>query len=100
VPRGNPRPVLVLSWDAHKNWRDRVTVAEITGTERGTDAEVSLGKADGMAKACVVNLDSIITVRRSLLLSHMTTLSSDRMAEVERAVHLALGIRIPCTVEA
>jgi mRNA interferase MazF len=100
LPRGNPHPVLLLSWDAHRDWRDRVTVAEITGSERGIDSEVRLGKRDGMTKTCWVNLDSISTVRRALLQSHFATLSGDRMREVERAVHLALGITIPCEVSA
>jgi mRNA-degrading endonuclease toxin of MazEF toxin-antitoxin module len=90
--------VLLLSWDAHQNWRDRITVAEVSGTERGLDAEVRLGKRDGMNKACWVNLDGLLTIRRQVLQAHMTTLDRERMAEVERAVHLALGIDIPCTV--
>jgi mRNA-degrading endonuclease toxin of MazEF toxin-antitoxin module len=100
IPRGNRHPVLLLSWDAHRDWRDRVTVAEITGTERGIDSEVRIGKTDGMTKKCWVNLDGIVTIRRTLLQSRLATLSFDRMAEVERAVHLALGIPIPCQVTA
>ena len=94
-PRGQ-RPVLLLSWDAHGDWRDRVTIAEVTTQVRGLDAEVALGPADGMPRPCVVNLDSLATIRRSVLGSRITTLGSARMQEVERALHLALGVPLPC----
>jgi mRNA interferase MazF len=73
-----------------------VTVADVTAHVRGLDAEVPLGPADGMSQECVVNLDSVATVRRSILSSRITTLPPARMVEVERAIHLALGIPLPC----
>jgi mRNA interferase MazF len=90
--------VLLLSWDAHGEWRDRVTVADVTTTARGLDAEVPLSPADGMPRACVVNLDSLATVPRSVLTRRITTLGPERMREVDRALHLALGIRLPCSM--
>jgi mRNA interferase MazF len=95
-PTGQRHPVLLLSWDAHGDWRDRVTVAAVTTRARGLDAEVTLGPADGMPRACVVNLDSIATIHRSRLASRITMLDRARMTEVERALHLALGITLPC----
>ncbi|HVW31528.1 MAG TPA: type II toxin-antitoxin system PemK/MazF family toxin [Acidimicrobiia bacterium] len=97
-PPGQRHPVLLLSWDAHGDWRDRVTVADVTTRARGLDAEVALGVPDGMPRACVVNLDNLATVPRSILRSRITTLSPARMAEVSRAVHLALGLPLPCTM--
>jgi mRNA interferase MazF len=95
-PHLQRHPVLLLSWDAHGDWRDQVTVAEVTSTIRGLDAEVSLGRRDGMPRRCVVNLDRIVTLRRSLLSEQLCSLSAERMREVERAIHLALGITLPC----
>jgi mRNA interferase MazF len=89
---------LLLSWDAHGTWRDRVTVADITTRVRGLDAEVPLTAKDGMPRPCVVNLDSLATVSRSILRSRITRLSAQRMAEVSRAAHLALGFPLPCAV--
>ncbi|MDA8266436.1 MAG: type II toxin-antitoxin system PemK/MazF family toxin [Actinomycetota bacterium] len=97
-PPGQRRAVLLLSWDAHGNWRDRVTVADVTTTVRGLDAEVALTEADGMPRRCVVNLDSIATVPRTVLRSRITMLSPARMAEVNRATHLALGLPLPCAI--
>ncbi len=41
-------PVLLLSWDSHGTWREDITVAVVTTSERGLDAEVPLTEADGM----------------------------------------------------
>jgi mRNA interferase MazF len=97
-PPGQRHPVLLLSWDAHGDWRDRVTVADVTTRIRGLDAEVLLTGEDGMPDPCVVNLDNLATVPRSILRSRITRLSSRRMAEVSLAAHLALGFPLPCTV--
>lgn len=88
--------MLLLSWDAHGDWRDRVTVADVTTRARGLDAEVPLGEEDGMPRPCVVNLDNLATVPRDVLRSRITTLGPRRMAEVGRAAHLALGFPLPC----
>ena len=97
-PPGQRHPVLLLSWDAHGDWRSRVTVADITTNVRGLDAEVPLDENDGMPRPCVVNLDSLATIPRSILRSRVTTLGSTRTAQVNRALHLALGMQLPCAV--
>lgn len=97
-PLGQRHPVLLLSWDAHGDWRDRVTVADISTHVRGLDAEVPLTEADGMPRPCVVNLDNIATIPRSVLRSRITRLSLSRMTQVNRATHLALGLPVPCGI--
>lgn len=96
--RLTPHLVLLLSWDAGYSFRDRVTVAPLTTQIRGLDAEVRLDHRDGLDRVCVINLDVIATVLRSTLDHRVTLLSDARMAEVERAIHLALGIRLPCSI--
>lgn len=98
-PRGQDHPVLLLSWDAHGDWRERVTIADITTRVRDLDAEVVLGPGDGMPRRCVVNLDTLATIRRDLLRERITILGRERMAEVERAIHLALAIPLPCSAK-
>jgi mRNA interferase MazF len=90
--------VLLLSWDAAYRFRDRVTVAPITTSIRGLDAEVFLDHNDGLDRGCVVNLDVIATIRRSILDRRIVQLSVAKMNEVERAIHVALGILLPCEV--
>ncbi len=90
--------VLLLSWDAAHRFRDRVTVAPLTTRIRRLDAEVLLDRNDGFEHACVVNLDVIATILRSDLDRRVLQLGEARMAEVDRAAHLALGMRLPCEV--
>lgn len=95
-PAGQRHPVLLLSWDAHGNWRPLITVALVTTTIRYLDAEVPLSPDDGMPRLCVANLDAIATIQRTQLASLITALSAAKMGEVERAIHIALGIPVPC----
>jgi mRNA interferase MazF len=90
--------VLLLSWDTALRFRDRVTVAPLTTRVRGLDAEVFLDHNDGLQHGCVVNLDVIATVLRSDLDRRVTRVSQAKMDQVERAIHLALGISLPCTI--
>jgi hypothetical protein len=46
----------------------------------------------------VVNLDAITTVPAAVLLERICRLSFERMFQVDRAIHLALGIDLPCRV--
>jgi hypothetical protein len=52
----------------------------------------------GVPRRCAVNLDRIVTIDRARLEERLSTLSPARMAEVERAVHIALGMALPCQV--
>lgn len=97
-PPGEPHPVLLLSWDSHGDWRDKITVAEITRTEHETDGEVRLTPDDGLPGYCFVNLDNLATIERDQLYDHICLLKPRRMAEVEIAMHHALGMPLPCTV--
>ncbi|MGH9029379.1 MAG: type II toxin-antitoxin system PemK/MazF family toxin [Acidimicrobiales bacterium] len=97
-PAGQRHPLLLLSWDAHREWRDGVTVALVTRTVRDLDAEVRLGPHDGMPNYCVVNLDNLATISKGQLDKRVCVLSRGRMDEVEIAVHRALGMPVPCRV--
>jgi mRNA interferase MazF len=92
------RPVLLLSWDAGLGIRDRVTVAPVTTRIRGLDAEVLLDKADGMDEPSAVNCDIVATVLLSTLAERIGVLSDLKMRQVERALHVALGMDLPCGI--
>jgi len=93
-----PHYVLLLSWDAEYRTRDRVTVAPISTKIRRLDAEVFLDHTDGMPQGCAINLDIIATILRATLTTRVTRLSDGKMRDVERAIHLALGMPLPCDV--
>jgi mRNA-degrading endonuclease toxin of MazEF toxin-antitoxin module len=89
--------VLLLSWDAHLT-RDRVIIAPLTSTDRGLDTEVHLDHNDGLDE-CVVSLDLLYNLFKrgeDGLDSFVTRLSDEKMREVDRAMHYALGIDMPC----
>jgi mRNA-degrading endonuclease toxin of MazEF toxin-antitoxin module len=91
--------VLLLSWDAAHRFRDRITVAPITTRVRSLDAEVFLDHNDGFEHGCAVNLDVIATILRSDLDRRVLQLGEAKMEAVDRAVHRALGMRLPCEVK-
>jgi mRNA interferase MazF len=86
------RPVLLLSRNDAYDVRALVTIGPITTRIRGIPVEVELGRTDGLPRTCVVNLDTISTIPKSSLHDRLTTLSVERMAEVEDALRFALGM--------
>jgi mRNA interferase MazF len=86
------RPVVLLSRDEAYSVRNAVTVAEVTRTIRKIAVEVPLGPDDGLPKNCVANLDTIITIRKELLIERIALLRSDKIEQIEKAIRFALGM--------
>ena len=82
--------MVVLTRDSVLEYLGEATVAPITRTVRGIPSEVPLGPDDGMPEPCAVNLDHVQTVARGRLGALVTTLSTQRMAEVREALLFAL----------
>ncbi|MBM3119763.1 MAG: type II toxin-antitoxin system PemK/MazF family toxin [Chloroflexi bacterium] len=90
APPAGHRPVLLLSRDEAYTVRSLVIVAPITTRIRHIPSEVLLGVADGMPRKCAANLDSITTIPKSCLREHLVSLSSQKLKDVEDAIHFAL----------
>lgn len=86
------RPVVLLSRNEAYSVRNAVTVAEVTTTIRDIPVEVPLGTTDGMPKKCVVNLDTIITICKDALDSRITSLTQDKIEDINEAVRFALNL--------
>lgn len=87
------RPVLILTRNSALSFLTGITVAPITSTVRNIPSEVFLTpEEDGVLSPCVANLDTVQTVHKHKLGALITTLSADRMTEVERALAFALGM--------
>ena len=69
-----------------------VTVAPVTSTVRGIPSEVSLSQNDGMSKDCAINCDHVQTVSKNKIGALITTLSSEKLQLVSRAIRFALDI--------
>ncbi|MCK5767183.1 MAG: type II toxin-antitoxin system PemK/MazF family toxin [Candidatus Atribacteria bacterium] len=87
------RPVVLLSRNEAYSVRNAVTVAEVTSTIRHIPVEVNLGTEDGLPKKCVINLDTIITVRKELLIEKITDLVPEKINQVEEAIRFALDLK-------
>lgn len=86
------RPVVLLSRDEAYVVRALVSVAPVTTRVRSIPSEVALGRAEGLRRRCVANLDSVTTIPKRLLTRRITTLPSLKLAAVDRALRFALGL--------
>jgi mRNA interferase MazF len=84
--------VVLLSRDEAYAVRNAVTVAEVTSTIRGIPVEVELGREDGLPKKCVVNLDTIVTVRKDLLIERIAILRDEKIEQLNSAIKFALSL--------
>jgi len=90
-PNAKTRPALVLTRQAAIPVMQQVMVAYLTTKIRGIPTEVHLDSDDGVPRECVVSMDNLGTVSRSLLGEPVATLSGPRMHEVCRALAIATG---------
>ena len=86
------RPVVLLSRDEAYAVRNAVTVAEVTTRIREIPVEVSLGPEDGLLKKCVVNLDTLATIRKDLLVERLSLLRQEKIDQVNTALKFALSL--------
>ena len=84
--------MLLLSRNEAYRVRELVLVAPLTTRIRGIPSEVPLGLEDGLPRACVVNLDTIVTIARASLSERLASLSPEKLKAVEAALHFALGL--------
>ena len=91
APAGR-RPVVLLSRNEAYEVRELVIVAPVTSRVRRIPTEVALGRADGLPRACVANLDTITTVPKAVLTRRLAELSAERVAAIDRALRFAVGL--------
>lgn len=84
--------MLLVSRQKAIHIRSHVTIAPLTRTSRGLPSEVPLETSDGVPKPCAVNLDSLQTIRKSLLINRVCALSQAKLASVAEALKFALGL--------
>jgi len=86
------RPVVLLSRNEAYQIRELITVAPVTTRLRGIPTEVPLGPREGLRKSGVANLDSIVTIRKSLLTRRISSLPSTKVEAVNQAIKFALAL--------
>jgi len=88
-PDARRRPYLVLTRDEGIDVLNQLLAVPATRTIRDIPTEVRLGPADGMPVECVLSLDNLRLVRKSLLTNRVTTVSDSKMREVCEALGFA-----------
>ncbi|MDP2905934.1 MAG: type II toxin-antitoxin system PemK/MazF family toxin [Candidatus Omnitrophota bacterium] len=86
------RPVVLLSRDEAYEVRNAVTAAQITTTVRNIPVEVFLDEKDGLPHKCVVNLDTITTIRKAILTKRICSLNSQKLEQIDKAIKFALAL--------
>ena len=52
-----------------------------------------MGTENGLPKPCIANLNTITTIAKRSLHQRLVGLSSEKLKEVEMALHFALGLK-------
>jgi mRNA interferase MazF len=91
---GGTRPVVVLTRDEAIPVLRRVTVAPVTSTIRGIPSEVVVGRAEGLARECVISCDNIVTLPQASLPRRRGALGPEQLRALDAALVVALGIAV------
>jgi mRNA interferase MazF len=86
------RPAVLVSRNEAYRIRSAITVVPLTRTIRDIPTEVPLGSAEGVPRRSVANADNVMTVAKRRLQQHLTTLSSAKVAALDRAIKFALDL--------
>ncbi|MHB1535540.1 MAG: type II toxin-antitoxin system PemK/MazF family toxin [Acidimicrobiales bacterium] len=90
-PEAGRRPWLILTRTEAVPVLNQVMGVPATRTARHIPTEVDLDEDDGMPAPCVLVLDNVAPIRRSLCTSLLTTLGPQKMASVCKALGIATG---------
>jgi mRNA interferase MazF len=64
----------------------------VASTFHGHVAEVVLGRAEGLDHDCALNCDNVFTLPKDVLVRRRGRLGSDKLAQFDRALVVALGL--------
>jgi len=90
-----PRPVVIMHRDFAGRALHAILVAPLTTTIREIPTAVALGPADGLDRECVAMLDALTLLRRDRLRRRIGRLADERMAELCRALAIAVACPQP-----
>lgn len=85
------RPTVLLTRNSSIDRLNAVTVAVVTTNVRDYKTHVYLDEEDGMPTECNVTAHNLQTIPKEDVKQLITTLTDQRMAEVEDAIRYALG---------
>lgn len=86
-----PRPAVVMHRDFAGRVLNAVLVAPLTTTIRDIPTAVRLGEADGIDRDCIATLDNLTLLPTDRFIRRVGRLAPDRMAELCRALAIAVA---------
>lgn len=92
LPVAGVRPAVVVTRETAIPVLSSVAVVGVTSTIRGHRAEVPLGRAEGLDHESVANCDDLFTVSKNRLRRYRGRLGPERVARLDDALRLALGL--------
>jgi mRNA interferase MazF len=90
-PEAGRRPHLILTRQSAIPVLNAYLAVPATRTIRRIPTEVPLGEDDGMPAECVLSLDNVTVIPRSLFVEPITRLGAERVGEVCAALAVATG---------
>ena len=92
IPVVGNHPVVVVTRDRAIPLLTRLVCVLVTSTVHNHVAEVPLGQDEGLSRTCAANCDNVFTVPVSSLTRRRGRLGPARMAELDTALTIALGL--------
>jgi mRNA interferase MazF len=91
LPDEGARPGCIITRSPAIPVLNGVLVAPSTRTMRDIATQVHLDLEDGMPYPCALSFDNILTVPKSLMVERITTLGSDKLDQLCRAITTVTG---------
>jgi len=92
-PDAKRRPVLILTRNETIDRVFDVIAVPATGTIRNLDTEVEIDVEDGMPTSCVLSVGNTLSADKTFLTGRITTLNSEKLADVCAKLATATGCR-------
>ena len=92
IPGVGIHPIVVVTRDTAIPVMRSVVCALVTSSFHGHVAEVEVGRDEGLGRTSAVNCDNLFTLPKRVLTRRRGRLGPQRLAELDRALMVALGL--------
>lgn len=92
IPVIGNHPVVIVTRDRAIPLLSRLVCVLVTSTFHHHVAEVAIGHDEGLTRDCAANCDNVFTVPIASLTRHRGHLGSAKLAELDTALTIALGL--------
>ena len=92
IPGVGRHPVVIVTRDSALPLLSSVVCVLVTSSFHGHVAEVEVGTEDGLERTSAANCDNIFTLPKRVLARRRGALGPGKLAELDRALMVALGL--------